>query len=160
MMRLPGSFNGKRGRWCRVLRADRSRSLVDPDQVRKAIHDPEPPPGRAPRSNGYQRSGEDELARVDTPSYFRALAGVEVPADGGMIPCPLPDHQDSHASCQVSEAERGWWCFGCAAAGGYTTSRRCLPAERGVRRCATTASGALASWCERRSEPSQTRAGD
>jgi hypothetical protein len=37
-MRLPGSFNAKRGRWCRVLRADRSRVLVDPDRVRRALH--------------------------------------------------------------------------------------------------------------------------
>jgi hypothetical protein len=35
-----------------------------------------------------------------------------------MIPCPLPDHEDSHASCQVfEEPERGWWCYGCSRGG-------------------------------------------
>ncbi len=32
-----------------------------------------------------------------------------------MVRCPLPDHDDACASCQVyAEAEQGWWCFGCA----------------------------------------------
>jgi len=103
----------------RVLRADRSRALIDPDQVRRAIPDPDPPPpARQRRSHSYQAGGEDELALVDPPSYFRALAGVEVPTGGDMIPCPLPDHEDSHTSCQVfAEAERGWWCYGCARGG-------------------------------------------
>ena len=35
-----------------------------------------------------------------------------------MVPCPLPDHEDSHASCRIfREAERGWWCFGCSRGG-------------------------------------------
>ncbi len=55
---------------------------------------------------------------IDPPSYFRALAGVEVPTEGGMIPCPLSDHDDAHASCQVlAEPDRGWWCFGCSRGG-------------------------------------------
>jgi RepB DNA-primase from phage plasmid len=121
IMRLPGTFNGRRGRWCRVLKADRSRAPVDPEQVRRAIPDPEPPRlASAPRLDGNQGGPvhEDELARIDPPTYFRALAGVAVPAEGGLIPCPLPDHDDSRASCQVfAEAERGWWCFGCARGG-------------------------------------------
>jgi hypothetical protein len=32
--------------------------------------------------------------------------------------CPLPDHDDAYASCQVyAEAEQGWWCFGCQRGG-------------------------------------------
>jgi hypothetical protein len=117
-MRLPGSFNGKRGRWCRVLRADRSRALVDRDQVRKALADPDPPrPLPAPASNGYRGEGDDVLQLIDPPAYFRALAGVEVPPEGGMVKCPLPGREDAYASCQVfAEAERGW-CFGCSRGG-------------------------------------------
>jgi hypothetical protein len=119
IMRLPGSFNGKRGRWCRVLRADRSRALLDPGQVREALRDPDPirtPPPQRP--NGYRACAHDELALVDPPTYFRSLAGIEVPDGGGTVHCPLPDHEDRHRSCQVfAEAERGWWCHGCARGG-------------------------------------------
>jgi hypothetical protein len=32
--------------------------------------------------------------------------------------CPLPHHDDAYASCQVfAEAQRGWWCYGCARGG-------------------------------------------
>lgn len=35
-----------------------------------------------------------------------------------MIECPLPDHEDHYASCQVfAEAGRGWHCYGCARGG-------------------------------------------
>jgi hypothetical protein len=35
-----------------------------------------------------------------------------------MVRCPLPDHDDAYASCQVyAEAEQGWWCFGCGRGG-------------------------------------------
>jgi hypothetical protein len=35
-----------------------------------------------------------------------------------MVRCPLPDHDDAYASCQVyAEAEQGWWCFGCQRGG-------------------------------------------
>jgi RepB DNA-primase from phage plasmid len=117
IMRLPGSFNAKRGRWCRVLRADRSRALVDPDQVRRKLADPDPPrPAPAPRPNGH--GGGDGLDLIDPPSYFSALCEVDVPGEGGMVKCPLPDHEDSYASCQVfPEAERGWWCYGCSRGG-------------------------------------------
>jgi hypothetical protein len=43
---------------------------------------------------------------------------VRVPDSGGMVRCPLPDHDDAYASCQVyGEAEQGWWCFGCSPGG-------------------------------------------
>jgi hypothetical protein len=32
--------------------------------------------------------------------------------------CPLSDHDDAHASCQMYPApEQGWWCFGCQRGG-------------------------------------------
>jgi hypothetical protein len=119
IMRLPGSFNGRRGKWCRVLRADRARQLVDPDQIRRALADPEPPrPAAAPGPNRNQAEADDPLGLIAPPVYFRALAGVEVRAEGGMVKCPLPDHDDAYASCQVfPEADQGWWCFGCSRGG-------------------------------------------
>jgi hypothetical protein len=156
-MRVPGSFNGKQGRWCRVLRADRCRSLVDPDEVRRALRDPEPPrPAPAARSSADQGGPGDELLLLAPPVYFRALCGLEVPAAGGMVKCPLPDHDDAYASVQVfAEAERGWWCFGCArggrvydlgsafgrAVGGSSGARRLSPRSswRGWRSASTAA---------------------
>jgi hypothetical protein len=61
---------------------------------------------------------DDELQLIAPPAYFLALCGLQVPEGGGMIKCPLPDHEDAYASCQVfGEAEQGWWCFGCARGG-------------------------------------------
>jgi hypothetical protein len=35
-----------------------------------------------------------------------------------MVRCPLPDHDDAYASCQMyADAEQGWWWFGCARGG-------------------------------------------
>ena len=60
----------------------------------------------------------DELAQVAPPAYFLALCAVRVSDGGGLIACPLPDHDDAYASCQVyAEAEQGWWCFGCQRGG-------------------------------------------
>jgi hypothetical protein len=118
IMRLPGTFNGKRGAWCRIVRADRGRPPVDPEAVRATLPDPEP--ARADGRSDGQRSGqpEDELARVPPPAYFQALCAVRVPVSGGLVRCPLPDHDDAYASCQVyAEADQGWWCFGCSRGG-------------------------------------------
>lgn len=61
---------------------------------------------------------DDELQRIAPPAYFLALAGVRVPERGGIVKCPLRDHEDAYASCQVyGEAEQGWWCFGCSRGG-------------------------------------------
>jgi hypothetical protein len=71
----------------------------------------------APEWPGWH-GGVDRFALIEPPAYFRFLAGVEVPAAVAIISCPLPDHQDEHASCRVfPEAERGWWCYGCARGG-------------------------------------------
>jgi hypothetical protein len=61
---------------------------------------------------------DDELQLIAPPAYFLALAGVRIPDGGGMVECPLPDHDDAYASCHVyAEAEQGWWCFGCSRGG-------------------------------------------
>lgn len=119
IMRLPGTVNQKRGRWCRIAGMDLTRPLVDPDRLRATLRDPAPP--RPPRKTVRRivGRGPDDLALVAPPDYFRALAGVEVGERGGYIDCPLPEHSERTASCHVwADAERGWWCFGCARGGG------------------------------------------
>ena len=120
IMRLPGTFNQRRGQWCRIVRADRSRPPVDPEAIRSALPDPEPP--RPVSRNGGRGHGgsvpDDELLLIAPPAYFLALCGLRAPDQGGMVKCPLPDHDDAYASCQVcGEAEQGWWCFGCSRGG-------------------------------------------
>jgi hypothetical protein len=61
---------------------------------------------------------DDELRLIAPPAYFLTLASVAVPDGGGMLTCPVPDHDDAYASCHVyGEAEQGWWCFGCSRGG-------------------------------------------
>jgi hypothetical protein len=92
------------------VRADQRRPPVDPEAIRAVLPDPKPP--RAEGSAGRQRNGtarpDDELALIAPPACFLALCGVRVPDEGGMVRCPLPDHDDASASCQVyAEAELG-----------------------------------------------------
>jgi len=119
IMRLPGTFNQRRGAWCRIVRADRSRRQLDPDAIRAALPDPEPPrPPSTSRRSGSAGDADDALRAIAPPAYFHALAGLQVEAEGGIVKCPLPDHDDAYASCQVyAEPARGWWCFGCLRGG-------------------------------------------
>lgn len=78
------------------------------------------PPGRSPRhQRGPQLdASKDPLRGVAPPVYFGEIAGVDVPAQGGMIRCPLPQHEDPNPSCQVfASAQRGWHCYGCGRGG-------------------------------------------
>jgi hypothetical protein len=118
IMRLPGSFNQKRGAWCRIVRVDRERPRVDPEVLRAVLPDPDPPrpPDRRP-GHPVEDVG-DELAAFAPPAYFGALCGLRVAEQGGAVHCPLPGHDDTYASCQVyPTAEQGWWCFGCQRGG-------------------------------------------
>ena len=94
---------------------------VDPDQLRAALPDPDPPrPGTAAGADRGSRDARAGRARADRAAGLLpgALRRCEVPDGGGLVPCPLPDHDDAYASCQVyAEAERGWWCFGCQRGG-------------------------------------------
>ena len=120
IMRLPGTFNQKRG-------------AVVPDPARR-------PPPRAGRPGGGpggaarpRPAAAGRTARADRgsgrdsrtssrwsrrrPTSWRS-ARVRVSDGGGLVRCPLPDHDDAYASCQVyAEAEQGWWCFGCQRGG-------------------------------------------
>jgi hypothetical protein len=86
------------------------------------------PRARAAQRNARQPGtwcapANDELALIAPPVYFLTLAGVRVPDAGGMVRCPLPDHDDAYASCQVlRRAERRWWCYGCSHGGRATTA--------------------------------------
>lgn len=118
-LRLPGTHNHKPGAGeCRLLCADLA---LTPYELEALV-------GRLPRSatGGVARSGagqtggrqgrtrgfDDPLARVVPPVYVAALCGVEVPAQGGAISCPLPGHDDAHPSFVVyAEPTRGWRCF-------------------------------------------------
>jgi hypothetical protein len=44
---------------------------------------------------------DDRLQLIAPPSYFHRLCGIQVPDGGRMVKCPLPDHDDAYASCQV-----------------------------------------------------------
>jgi len=112
VMRLAGTVNYKTGRHAQILEADfglpayRLRDLVG------EMPDPHPPRRRRPPGSDVQRSQRDAYKRISPPEYFEALAGVEVPARGGLVRCPAPDHQDTHPSCSVgAEPEQGWCCF-------------------------------------------------
>ncbi|MDQ3719788.1 MAG: RepB family DNA primase [Actinomycetota bacterium] len=43
IMRLPGTFTAKRGRWSAALWADLSRPPISPNALREALPDPQPP---------------------------------------------------------------------------------------------------------------------
>jgi hypothetical protein len=111
VMRLAGTVNYKTGRHAQILEADfglpayRLRDLVGD------MPDPHPPRRRRPPGS-TDVTQRDPYKRISPPEYFEALAGVEVPARGGLVRCPAPDHQDTHPSCSVgAEPEQGWCCF-------------------------------------------------
>src|ERR671923_817423 len=121
IMRVPGSFNHKAGRACRLAFCDPARAPIPVARLVAGLTDPDPPPpppSAAERRRHAAMIAGDEAARVPPPAYFRALAGVEVPERGGHVPCPLPDHRDQLASCMVyREPAHGWRCYGCARGG-------------------------------------------
>ena len=114
IMRLPGSFNGKRGAWCAIRRVDLTAAPLVIERVVAALPDPDPP--RPVRRQRFVARRDDYLATLTPPRYFALLCGLEVPASGGYVSCPL--HEERTASCHVWPDERGWWCFGCSRGGG------------------------------------------
>lgn len=59
------------------------------------------------------RAQVETLRELPAPTYFFAIAGIEVPDRGGRVSCPMPDHVDQNPSCQVFPDERGWFCHAC-----------------------------------------------
>lgn len=118
-LRLPGTANRKPGAGaCELLHADLALAPYELSELVGGL--PEASPSAGVRSGtaleGGRRPapwrGDDPLARIPPPVYVAALCGVAVPEAGGVISCPLPDHEDVHPSCVVSaDAARGWRCF-------------------------------------------------
>lgn len=76
--------------------------------------------GRDTAFSGEPRDPDpgDVLATVSPPTYVRLLTGADAPDRGGMIRCPLPDHEDRTPSCYVyPDAAAGWYCYGCGRGG-------------------------------------------
>lgn len=121
VMRVPGSMNWKAGRACRLAFLDLARPGTALAELVRGLEDPDPPPPPPDPETlrrWAKRNALDDARRVPPPVYFRLLAGVEVPARGGDVRCPLPDHHERNPSCRVySNPERGWVCFGCRRGG-------------------------------------------
>ncbi len=120
IMRLPGTHNHKANRPCRLVYCDLAGPAVDADGLTAGMCDPSPPPP-APTPSGRARyaaaMSHDPAASITPPTYFRVLAGIEVPARGGHVLCPL--HEEQVPSCMVYPTpQQGWRCFGGCEVGG------------------------------------------
>lgn len=116
VMRLAGTVNGKTGRHARILWADLALAAWP---VRELLGDlPDPPtPTRARARVGAPVDHDDPYKRIAPIDYFRALAGITVPAHR-LVSCPNPAHDDATPSCHVGlDAGDGWCCFACGASG-------------------------------------------
>jgi hypothetical protein len=121
IMRVPGSTNHKAGRACVLAYVDLIRPGFPPEQLVAGLADPAPappPPDERTLARWARRNARDPAKQVPPPAYFQLLAGVWVPAHGGDVRCPLPDHRDDNPSCRVyPTAEQGWRCHGCGRGG-------------------------------------------
>ena len=111
VMRLVGTINNKTGQHARILEADLALPGYD---VRELIGDlpdparPRPAPATRP-SGGWQSDHSDPYKAIPPPVYFAQLAGIDVPAGGGLVSCPA--HDDRDPSCSVGAGpEQGWRC--------------------------------------------------
>lgn len=76
------------------------------------------PRPRPPRRLAQPDDVDEALRAIPPPEYVAALADADVPDHGGMVHCPLPDHDDRRPSCMVyAEPTRGWYCWGCSRGG-------------------------------------------
>jgi hypothetical protein len=117
-MRLPGTFNQKRGAWLpdRARRPEPAtgRPGGDPGRAARPRAAPTGAEGNGQRHGGYP---DDELQLIAPPAYFLALCG-RAGADGAAwcaARCPATT-MPPPAGC-TNEAEPGWWCFGCSRGG-------------------------------------------
>ncbi len=114
VLRLAGTVNFKSGRFARIMQADLALRPYPPGTLVGDLPDlPGAPPAPAPPR---ERADEDPFKLIPAPVYFAQLAGITVPAGGGLIRCPA--HDDDHPSCSVS-GDHGavWFCHACGAGG-------------------------------------------
>lgn len=85
---------------------------LTPDELER-IRPPQPP---KPVYAKPRDPSTDPLRGIDPPAYVWLLTGQQVDRTG-KTPCPLPDHSDwdgdggsFHA---YSDADLGWYCYGC-----------------------------------------------
>jgi hypothetical protein len=115
VLRVAGTVNFKTGRHARVVEANLA---LPPYEPRRLVGDlPDPPDAIRPARNGPARGEEeaDPYKRIPAAVYFSLLAGITVPARGGLVRCPA--HDDEHPSCSVSTTEPVWRCHACGAGG-------------------------------------------
>jgi hypothetical protein len=120
--------------------ADRPRSSESQHEAVRSV-----PPRTAKPAATQNRT----IGRLPTTN----LRPRRLPRSGRrVVRCPLPDHNEAYASCQVyAEAEHGSWCFGCApVVDASTTWRHCCPAAHGGGSCAGTRFPRPGSWSRRR----------
>ena len=120
IMRLPGSWNGKADRPCRIAYLDQAARPIAATALAAGLEDPAPPPPPPDQATVRRRLAwlaDDPVASVPPPAYFRALAGIEVPERGGLVLCPF--HDERLPSLMVyATPERGWRCYGGCGLGG------------------------------------------
>ncbi len=116
VMRVAGSINYKTGRHARVLEADLHLAAYPIEELVGDLPDPQAPSARSSANAARRVDDADPYKRIAPPQYFARLAGIDVPARGGLVRCPA--HDDAHPSCSVgAEASLGWCCHACDARG-------------------------------------------
>jgi hypothetical protein len=126
IMRMPGTFNQRRGQWCRIVRADRSRAPVDPDAILGQRS-----PTRSRRAPFRQTAAQGMAAPSPTtkssrsrrpPTSWRCVGcGCPRAAAWSSARCQTTTTPTPHARCTARPSRAG----GASAArgvGGSTTS--------------------------------------
>jgi hypothetical protein len=125
-MRLPGTRNGKSGRYCQVIHADLTSRAYDVRDLVGELPDPPADDPRAPKRIRRQHTApsprraaiDDPVDRLAPRAYFAELCGITEIDRDGKARCPLPDHDDPRASMWIGEtSDDGWYCYGCGRGG-------------------------------------------
>jgi hypothetical protein len=135
VMRLAGTINNKTGGHARILEADFSLPRYDIRQLVGDLPDPTPArPAPMPRpTTGFKGDNEDPYNAIPPPVYFGQLAGIDVPAGGGLVCCLAhPDRNPSARSAPHPSRAGAATRTDAARAARSTTSRPCCSAGRGA----------------------------